>query len=142
MRKFNRRSALVLEQLEDRLVPAGGFLQTNLVSDLPGVARLTDPNLVNPWGMSLNPAAGAIWVSDNGADMTTLYTGDTGGRPFAINSLVVSIPGGAPTGQVFNNTNDFVVSSGAASAPAVFIFASESGQITGWNRAFPPGRVP
>ena len=29
--------------------------QANLVSDIPGVARMTDPNLVNPWGMSGGP---------------------------------------------------------------------------------------
>ena len=29
------------------------YAQTNLVSDLPGLAEFTDPNLVNPWGMAL-----------------------------------------------------------------------------------------
>ena len=32
---------------------ANNFLQTNLVSDLPGLAKITDPDLVNPWGISL-----------------------------------------------------------------------------------------
>ena len=41
------------------------FGQTNLVSDLPGVARFLDPDLVNPWGMSFSPMS-PIWVSDNG----------------------------------------------------------------------------
>ncbi len=32
---------------------SGGFYrQTNLVSDIPGLARFTDSNLVNPWGLS------------------------------------------------------------------------------------------
>jgi hypothetical protein len=40
-----------VEALEDRRLPAGNVLQTNLVSDLPGVAAVQDPNLVNPWGI-------------------------------------------------------------------------------------------
>ena len=39
---------------------------------------------------------------------------------------------------VFNGTADFVVASGAVSAPAIFIFASESGAVTGWHPAVPP----
>jgi hypothetical protein len=38
------------------------FTQTNLVSDVPGMAKTTDPNLVNPWGMALGLNSG-IWVS-------------------------------------------------------------------------------
>jgi uncharacterized protein (TIGR03118 family) len=52
--------------------------------------------------------------------------------------LVVSIPGGAPTGQVFNPTPGFVVRSGDASGPARFIFDSEAGLVTGWNPGVPP----
>jgi len=125
----------VVEGLDDRLVLSHGFFRRlNLVSDVPGMARLLDPNLVNPWGVSINPA-GAFWVSDNGSDKSTLYSGDVNGQPLAIVPLVVSIPGGAPTGQVFNNTSDFMIGSGVSRAPALFIFASESGQITGWNPA-------
>ena len=50
---------------------AGGYVQENLVSDQPGVAQLTDPQLVNAWGMSRGPNT-PVWVSDNGADVTTL----------------------------------------------------------------------
>ncbi len=117
---------------------SSGYLQLNLVSDQPGDALLTDPDLVNPWGISLPPTTGAFWVSDNGADVATLYAGAVAGSPFSKSGLVVSIPGGAPTGQVFNSTSDFKVSSGGASAPALFIFASENGSITGWNPAVPP----
>ena len=31
---------------------ADGFSQTNLVSDMPGLATITDFSLVNPWGVS------------------------------------------------------------------------------------------
>src|SRR5512138_2793262 len=50
------------------------FTQTNLVSDVPGLARITDPNLVNPWGMALGLNSG-IWISDNGAGKATTYDG-------------------------------------------------------------------
>jgi hypothetical protein len=50
------------------------FAQRNLVSDIPGVARITDPNLVNPWGLAAGPAT-PLWVADNGTDVSTLYSG-------------------------------------------------------------------
>src|SRR3977135_1326070 len=64
----------------------GPYHQTNLVSDLPGMAATTDPNLVNPWGISAG-AATPMWVSDNNAGVTTLYNG--AGQKLA---LVVTIP--------------------------------------------------
>jgi uncharacterized protein (TIGR03118 family) len=117
--------------------PGNAFLQNNLVSDIPGVARRTDPNLINPWGMSFGPST-PVWVSDADANVTTLYQGATHpGEPLNAIPLVVSIPGGHPTGQVYNSSNAFVVSSGSDSEPALFIFASEAGKITGWNPAVP-----
>jgi uncharacterized protein (TIGR03118 family) len=107
------------------------YVQTNLVSDLPGVAEFTDPNLVNPWGISFGPAT-PFWVSDQGTQKATLYNG--AGQPFPVNSpLVVSIPPSGtfgPTGQVFNNTTGFVLSDGS---PALFIFANLNGSISAWN---------
>jgi uncharacterized protein (TIGR03118 family) len=98
---------------------ASAYAQFNLVSDLPGFAPVTDPNLVNPWGMS-SSLGGPIWVSDNGTNLSTLYNGKG-----QIQSLVVSIPDGAPTGQVFNsNSTNF--------GGAHFIFASENGAIDSW----------
>jgi uncharacterized protein (TIGR03118 family) len=112
------------------------YRQRNLVSDIPGVARVTDPNLVNPWGMSAGPST-PVWVSDADADVTTLYQGGINGSKLDVIPLVVTIPNGAPTGQVYNPTGDWVVSNGADSGPALFIFASESGTISGWNPAVP-----
>jgi uncharacterized protein (TIGR03118 family) len=116
----------------------GAFQQTNLVSNLPGLAPVTDPNLQNPWGMSSSPSS-PIWVSDNNGDLTagtgnasTLYTG--AGQPVKVggSQLVVKIPlpdgtdGGAPTGQVFNGIpGDF--------EGAPFIFATEDGTIAAWE---------
>jgi uncharacterized protein (TIGR03118 family) len=113
------------------LIPAptwSAYVQTNLVSDIPGEAPITDPNLVNPWGIS-HSSGSPFWVSDNGMGVSTLYNGS--GQPFpVVNPLVVTIPsptGGtsAPTGQVFNGSTSF--------GGAPFIFATEDGTIAAWN---------
>jgi len=116
------------------------FHQTNLVSDQPGIALILDPNLVNPWGISMS-ATSPFWVANNVTGTSTLYSGDVNGSPFTKNPLVVTIPGGAPTGTVNNPfTTDFVVHSGAASGRAVFLFASQVGIVSGWNPNVPgPG---
>jgi uncharacterized protein (TIGR03118 family) len=102
------------------------FQQTDLVSDIPGMAEFTDPDLVNPWGMS-SSAMSPIWVSDNGTGLSTLYNG-AGQKQ----GLVVTIPpaaGSTPTGQVFN-------SAGAGDFNgAVFMFATEDGTIASWKPA-------
>ena len=74
------------------------YKKRNLVSDLDGVARITDPNLVNPWGLAFGPTTPA-WVSDNGMDVSTLYTGGVRKSIPVTLPLVVGIPGGAPTGR-------------------------------------------
>jgi hypothetical protein len=53
---------------------SNNFTQTNLVSNIPGLAVTTDPDLVNPWGVSFSPAS-PFWVSDNGTGLATLYNG-------------------------------------------------------------------
>ena len=106
------------------------YQQVNLVSDQPGVAALTDPDLVNAWGMSHGPNT-PVWVSNNGSDNATLYRTDTPGSPVTKQGLVVSIPGAAPTGQVFNDTAAFAVP--GTNAKALFIFAGESGDVFAWN---------
>ena len=107
----------------------GGYVQTNLVSDQPGVAQLTDSHLVNPWGMSHGPNT-PIWVSDNGTDVSTLYNGDVNGGPVAAVPLVVTIPGGAPTGQVFNDTTAFLLP--GTTTVSRFIFIGEDGDLSAW----------
>jgi uncharacterized protein (TIGR03118 family) len=121
-------------------IASRSYVQTNLVSDIPGLAVHTDPNLKNPWGTSLGPGS-PIWVSDNHAGVTTLYDGAGNPQP-----RVVAIPAppsagegavGAPTGQAFNtfnpNSGDFVISEKGVSGPAFFLFATEDGTIAGWN---------
>jgi uncharacterized protein (TIGR03118 family) len=119
-----------------------GFVQTNLVSDLPG-AKTLDGNLRNPWGL-VHSATSPWWVSDNNGNVSTLYDGN--GNPFPPKSLggplVVNIPapgtttGGAPTGVVFNGVaTDFVVTDmdTKKSGSSLFIFATEDGTIAGWS---------
>jgi uncharacterized protein (TIGR03118 family) len=115
---------------------ADRFQQKNLVSDQPGVAAITDPDLVNAWGISHGPNT-PVWISDNGANVTTLYQGGAGKTPVSKVPLTVSIPGGAPTGQVFNSTSSFRVP--GTKKPALFIFASELGSLSAWNLSTSPG---
>ncbi|HZL86769.1 MAG TPA: TIGR03118 family protein [Pirellulaceae bacterium] len=138
VRPQKRRLRLLVESLESRCVLATAYLATDLVSDQPGVAPILDPHLVNGWGIALSPTGGAFWVSSEGAGLSDLYLGDVNGGPFSKAALEVTIPGGSPTGQVFNPTTDFVVSNGTTSRAAIFIFASETGNVTGWNPGVPP----
>ncbi len=101
------------------------YFQTNLASDIPGLAAKTDTNLKNPWGMSFAPTS-PFWVSDQVTNRATLYNGS--GVPQA---LVVTTPLG-PTGQVFNGTSSFNLD---ATHPGLFLFSSLSGTISGWNPA-------
>jgi len=110
--------------------PNGGYIQENLVSDQPGVAQLTDSQLVNAWGMSRGPNT-PVWVSDNGSDLTQLYNGAVGNPESPVAKvLTVAIPGGAPTGQVFNDTTAFDLP--GTTTPARFIFIGENGDLSAW----------
>lgn len=114
------------------------FQQRNLISDgFVAAEQPPDPNLVNAWGLALNPF-GPAWVADNGTGLSTLYDGDG-----HVQGLVVQIPapgassGGTPTGIVFNGSTSatsFVVTDTTAgkSGPSKFLFATEDGVIAGW----------
>jgi uncharacterized protein (TIGR03118 family) len=110
------------------------FVQVNAVSDQPGVAPILDPLLVNPWGLALSPTS-PLWVANNVSGTATLYRGGDGGTPFTKVALEVTVVNGAPTGQVFNGTTGFQVSTPLGPRPAPFIFDSQTGDITGWNPA-------
>jgi len=83
------------------------YRQTNLVSNTSGVTPVTDPQLVNPWGLSRS-SSGVWWISDNATGLGTLYNGAG-----AKQSLVVTIPQadpnnkntpqGTPTGTIANS---------------------------------------
>jgi uncharacterized protein (TIGR03118 family) len=107
------------------------YEQTNLASDIAGLGQITDPNLINPWGLSFS-AMSPFWVSNQGTDTSTLYT--VKGTSITQNALIVNIPHAGtppmgPTGQVFNSTSSFQVGTN----PASFIFASLDGSISAWN---------
>ena len=132
-------------------IASRAYQQTNLVSDIPGLALHTDPNLRNSWGTSTGPGL-PIWVSDNATGVATLYDGQGNPQPGPGNQqLVVSVPAppsagpgaaGAPDGTVFNPTPDgFAVAGNGVSAPARFLFATEDGTIAGWNPAVDPARA-
>src|SRR6516225_12385887 len=109
---------------------ANVYVRHDLVSDQPGVADVTDPNLVNPWGVSFS-GTGPFWVSNTGKGNSTLYNGSG-----AIAPTVVTVPAaaagkqGTPTGQVFNGGTGFLLANGN---PARFIFSAEDGTLSGWN---------
>ena len=150
-----RRSRLEVMLLEDRCLLSGNVLQTNLVSDLPGVAQFQDAHLVNPWGIA-ESATSPFWVSDNGTSLATLYNvPGANNTPVSINPLFVSIPtpgdplgaSGTPTGTVFNvnggATGGFKLTGvdkngNPITASAVFLFATEDGTIVGWNPGVNP----
>jgi uncharacterized protein (TIGR03118 family) len=114
------------------------FIQTNLVSDIPGLAALTEPELHNPWGIS-HTATSPIWISNQGTDTANLFavsptlmkvsSAGTDGN--------IGIPtpgGGGPTGQVANPPSSFLVGgNGADNQPAHFIFANLNGTISAWD---------
>ena len=109
---------------------ANVYVRHDLVSDQAGFADFTDPNLVNPWGVSFS-ATGSFWVSNTGKGNSTLYNGSG-----VISTTVVTVPAaamgkqGTPTGQVFNGGTGFLLANGS---PARFIFSTEDGTISGWN---------
>src|SRR5258707_10418971 len=139
------------------LTPAQHYTETDLVSDISGKAPIVDPNLRNPWGLTRSSGS-PWWVGNNNSGTSTLYTGagiapnifaadphpDSNGNginsPFN-NFVMVPPPGfapgtaSAPTGIVFNGSpTDFLLNKGTpAGLPALFIFSTEDGTISGWN---------
>ncbi len=120
----------------ERGLVRGAYLQSNLVSNIPGMAPVTDPHLKNPWGLS-SSSGSPIWAADNNAGASTLYSIANGAAtpiPLVVQIPAPgNVPGGAPTGTVFSGAGNFVVSKGLKSGPSLFLFATEDGTIVGWN---------
>ncbi len=139
--RFARTTAFVTATAGLALPAEAAFLQTNLVSSIPGLATITDPLLINPWGISRSPTS-PFWVSNQGTNSSTLYavTGSTNvTKVTAVNANgFVGIPTTAagpqgPTGQVNNtNTASFQLTPGTATTSSRFIFADLNGTISGW----------
>ncbi|GII81135.1 hypothetical protein Sru01_61170 [Sphaerisporangium rufum] len=107
-----------------------------LISDLAGKADVTDAKVVNPWGLAMGKT---LWVSNAGTGTATVYSGMPGN--LTKEKTEVWIPGGTPTGQVFNSEGGFEIASKGNKGPASFIFASPSGAITGWNAEVDPANA-
>lgn len=113
------------------------YTTTNLVSNIPGRAAVTDPNLQNAWGLVSSPGS-PWWISNNAGGTSTLYNGAG-----AIVPLVVTVPNapsqtapGSPTGVMFNGSaTDFLLAPGKR---ALFIFVTEDGTVSGWNPGVQP----
>jgi len=115
-----------------------GFRERDLVSDQANRAELQDPNLVNPWGLVRTPS-GAIRVSNNGTNTSTVYTGARDNRPVIALSPVIQLPQDAdPTGIVRNDTGAFRFTVSQRSAPARYIFAGEGGGLFAFNANVDP----
>ena len=100
-----------------------GFIQTDLASDVPGLAQTVDPDLVNAWGMGAS-AGSPVWIGANGSGKSVLYNG-AGVKQ----GLVVGLPGdGSVTGVVFSGL------AGSFNADS-FLFANEDGTVSGWRGA-------
>src|SRR2546428_11783587 len=115
------------------------YTQHNLVSDQPGVADHRDDNLVNAWGLVAS-ATSPWWVANNGTGTSTLYNGHGVAR-----SPVVTIPGGAPTGVVFNGGAGVVRHSPtppAGGAPPVLFSPPQRGIPRREPRRAPPPPPP
>ena len=123
-----------LEWLESRNLLTG-YMQANLVSDQAGAALIQDPKLIAPWGIA-EASNGNFWVADSGSSVSTVYSDN--GQTVAKNPLVVDLPGGLPTGVVFNSNGGFdVTGADGSTGSAKFIFDSLNGNQAGWNPSVP-----
>jgi len=112
--------------------PSQFYTQHNLLSDVPGLADRTDPNVANAWGLDAGDTS-PWWIADNGTGKTTLYN-VAGGN--VVTTFTVPGAGGAqgnPTGLVFNGGPGFVVNNGVGTSAARFIFSSEDGTISAFR---------
>jgi uncharacterized protein (TIGR03118 family) len=145
LRKFPSMAAIALGALCLGTLDAAAspYVQSNLVSDIPGLATITDPALVNSWGVS-HSATSPFWMSNQGTNTTTLYavTDSTQvSKVTAVNPPTgnIAIPTTAagpqgPTGQVNNmNTAAFPVGNGGNGGSAHFIFDNLNGTISAWD---------
>jgi uncharacterized protein (TIGR03118 family) len=119
--------------------PADSFKQTNLIANKASFgAKLVDKNLTNAWGLAAGPST-PIWVSDNNSGFATVYSGGIKGSAVSLD-LTVPVPGGNPTGQVFNPDASAFPVGGKTGAAADFIVDTDSvgaaqspGEIAAWN---------
>ncbi|WP_158944015.1 TIGR03118 family protein [Granulicella sp. S190] len=109
---------------------AGSFQATNILSDGSVTAAVTDPQFINPWGVSVGPA---FWINTQASGLDYVATA-TGTIPFKVSIPTAAGTGtGSPTGTVFSpSTTNFKLPNGSA---ATFLFATLDGTVSGWNSA-------
>jgi uncharacterized protein (TIGR03118 family) len=106
---------------------AGSYSLTNIISDGYVPATVTDPNFIDPWGIS-GPTD--FWI-DTAVTGYSYVNFANGAIQFKTTIPAASGTGtGQPTGTVFNSTTGFLLSNGSK---ASFMFASLDGSIWGWN---------
>jgi uncharacterized protein (TIGR03118 family) len=131
---FNKSAPFQSDPTSAGAADAAVYVQTNLISDVAGVgAQVTDPNLVNPWGVSFRQGS-PFWISEQGKNSATVNSVNSTGvvsHVFTVNIPTTATGPQGPTGQV-SNTNDssFKLSDGHG---ASFIFADLNGTISAWN---------
>jgi uncharacterized protein (TIGR03118 family) len=134
---MTKRSLLIpLVLASSTLLPlvsqAQKYQKTDLVANAADAgAKFVDPKLIDPWGIARS-SSGPWWVNDRGSGVATLYDGEGKAQPLVVTipHQVQTPPLAGPTGIVFNGSSDFDVEPGK---PALFVFASLDGTISGWN---------
>ncbi len=106
MRHSIRDFRPAVERLEERamlsaspLAPADSYVQTNLVSNVAGVARITDPELVDPGDVNFPQLPGInppVVVADQGTGVATSYQIS----PDGLTVMESSFAGGDPHGRL------------------------------------------
>lgn len=118
-----------------------GYAQTNLISDIPGLAQVTDPTLLNPWGLAFFPGMSPFWINENNAGFSALYFADAVADA-ALPHVIIPPPPpstapGTPTGIIANlfvADGAFpIIIGGTNFGPSLFIFDTEDGTIEAWN---------
>jgi uncharacterized protein (TIGR03118 family) len=143
MHNFIRRAFVLSAPLWLLLIAFSGsakgqsYKVVNLDSNVSGMAKFTDPLLVNGWGIAYQPG-NPFWVSDEGTGWSTLYNG--AGMHQSLEVVVPSAKGlgrGSPTGIVYNGSSEFPVQGWAST----FLFATLDGTISGWTTQANPTKA-
>ena len=120
---------------------AGTYTVSNLISDGSVPATLTDPNFINPWGVT----NATFWINTQGTGLDYVVS-PTNFPPFTppatpAFAFKITIPP-ATGGSTATGSPTGAASTGAASGfllpngvKATFLFSSLDGVITGWNNA-------
>jgi len=143
MRHSTRNFRPAFERLEERALLSAAYVQTNLVSNVEGMALITDSELVNPWDVNAPQNTHSdppYYVADQGSGVATSYQISSDGStvtesrsPVTIPKVGFSEPSG-PTGLVQNkHPKDFLIPGPDGNVPATYIFDTLQGTIEGYS---------